>query len=82
MTEAAIPVMGSWKSTVDQQGGTAVIVVDEDLRGFSADVISRAIFGSDYLRGKEIFVKLRALLKLIAEPSVLFELPYMRYTVL
>ena len=79
MIESAAPLLNSWGSMIDGEGGTADIVVDDDLRSFSADVISRASFGTDYSRGKEIFVKLRALSKLMSKPSLLFEIPYSRY---
>lgn len=79
MIKSAAPLLNSWESKIDSEDGTANIVVDDYMQTFSADVISRASFGSDYSRGKEIFLKLRALSKLMAKPSLLFEIPYLRY---
>ncbi|XP_072997583.1 cytochrome P450 714D1-like isoform X2 [Typha latifolia] len=80
MNEIAMKLVNSWGSMVDHQGGTAVITVDKDLMSFSADVISRAIFGSNYATGKEIFLRLTALSKeMTAKQSFLFELPYWRF---
>lgn len=44
MMEAAMSMLNSWKNEVEDRGGSAEIVVDEFLRTFSADVISRACF--------------------------------------
>ncbi|XP_038980808.1 cytochrome P450 714D1-like [Phoenix dactylifera] len=79
MIKSAAPLLNSWESMIDSEGGIADIVVDDDFRSFSADVISRASFGSDYSRGREMFLKLRALSKLISKPSLLFEIPYLRF---
>ncbi|KAL0539814.1 hypothetical protein IC582_024035 [Cucumis melo] len=70
MVDAASCLINKWERRVGD--GTVEIDVDEDLRGFSADVISRACFGSSYEKGKEIFSKLRDLQKLISEDSFLF----------
>ncbi|CAK9145875.1 unnamed protein product [Ilex paraguariensis] len=76
MVETAQPLMRKWEASIEAQGGVvAEIRVEEDLRSVSADVISRACFGSSYFRGKEIFSKLRILQKTIANQSVLFGVP-------
>ncbi|KAF3433237.1 hypothetical protein FNV43_RR24339 [Rhamnella rubrinervis] len=62
IVESAQPLLRKWEECIETQGGvTAEIKVDEDLRGVSADVISRACFGSSYSKGKQIFSKLRRL---------------------
>lgn len=71
MADAALCLIDKWESRIGD-GATAEIEVDEDLRGFSADVISRACFGSWYEKGKEIFSKLRDLQRLVSEGSFLF----------
>ncbi|GMH26543.1 hypothetical protein Nepgr_028386 [Nepenthes gracilis] len=67
MVAATSTILRSWYDKIDSSGGTANISVDEDLRSLSADIISRAAFGSSYSQGKEIFLKLRALQKAMAE---------------
>ncbi|CAL9097188.1 unnamed protein product [Musa acuminata var. zebrina] len=78
MVDSAIPVLKSWEETVELGGGTAEIKVDEDLRCYSADVISRTCFGSNYIRGKEIFQKLRALQKAVSRPNLFAEITGLR----
>nr|QNS29980.1 cytochrome P450 [Nothapodytes nimmoniana] len=76
MLESAQPLMKKWEACIDAHGGRlAEIRVEEDLRSVSADVISRACFGSSYFKGKEIFTKLRTLQKTISNQSVLFGVP-------
>ncbi|XP_044460976.1 cytochrome P450 714A1-like [Mangifera indica] len=73
MVESTEPLLRKWEDCIEAQGGvSADIRVDEDLRGFSGDVISRACFGSSYFKGKEIFSKLRSLQKAISKQSFLF----------
>lgn len=54
-------MLESWKRLVEEDGGLAEIKIDQYMRSFSGDVISRACFGSNYSKGEEIFLKLRAL---------------------
>uniref|UniRef100_M1A2X0 Cytochrome P450 n=1 Tax=Solanum tuberosum TaxID=4113 RepID=M1A2X0_SOLTU len=65
-----------WDERIEAEGGKmAEISVGEDLRSLSADVISRACFGSSYFKGKNIFSKLRTLQKVISNTSILFGSP-------
>ncbi|KAK8670020.1 hypothetical protein V6N13_104786 [Hibiscus sabdariffa] len=76
MVESMQPVVRQWEDSIEVQGGvTADIRVDEDLRGFTADVIARACFGSSFSKGKQIFSKLRKLQTLISGQSFLFGVP-------
>ncbi|KAL1558742.1 cytochrome P450 714C2-like protein [Salvia divinorum] len=59
--DSTISLCESWKRQVEEAGGIAEIKIDEYVRSFSGDVISRACFGSNYSKGEEIFLKLRAL---------------------
>ncbi|XP_019200476.1 PREDICTED: cytochrome P450 714A1-like [Ipomoea nil] len=75
MLESAELLVGKWYEAIETQGGEmAEIDVDEDLKSFSADVISRACFGSSYNKGKQIFSKLRDLQVIISTQSYLFGL--------
>lgn len=76
MVESAEPLLKKWESCIEAQGGLMTeIRVEEDLRSVSADVISRTCFGSSYVKGKQIFSKLRTLQETISTGSVLFGLP-------
>ncbi|GFZ20016.1 hypothetical protein Acr_28g0007210 [Actinidia rufa] len=59
--ESATMLLDIWKSRIEAEGGVADIHIDQDLLDFSGDVISRACFGSNYAKGKEIFCKLNVL---------------------
>ncbi|KAF8394786.1 hypothetical protein HHK36_018722 [Tetracentron sinense] len=61
ITESTITLVNSWKSRIDSEEGTIDIKIDEYIRNFSGDVISRACFGSSYSKGEDIFLRLRAL---------------------
>ena len=78
MVEAAMPMLTSWENITGEEGGNAEIVVDESLRNFSAEVISRTSFGSNFAAGKEIFNKIRQLQIAMAEQSML-GVPGIRY---
>lgn len=45
----------SWESRIENERGNADIRIDGDLKSLSADIISRACFGSSYSKGEEIF---------------------------
>ena len=73
MVESAQPLLKKWEEFIEAHGGiTADVKVDEDLRELSADVISRACFGSSYSKGKQIFSKLRSLQQTFSNQNILF----------
>uniref|UniRef100_A0ACD5YIK4 Uncharacterized protein n=1 Tax=Avena sativa TaxID=4498 RepID=A0ACD5YIK4_AVESA len=59
--DSTAPLFEAWESILDSAGGSKEIVVDEYVRNISADVISRACFGSSFAKGEEIFCRLRKL---------------------
>ncbi|KAL5759018.1 hypothetical protein ACOSP7_021629 [Xanthoceras sorbifolium] len=79
ITESTMIVIKSWKNEIEKEGGIADINIDEDMRSFSGDVISRACFGSNYSKGEEIFVKLRALQEIMSNIVASLGIPGMRY---
>lgn len=70
MVNSTNSLIGSWESRIESSGGTVEIRIDDDLRSLSADIISRACFGSSYSQGKEIFLKLRELQQVMSHGSV------------
>jgi hypothetical protein len=78
MVEAAMPMLTSWENIFGREGDSAEIVVDESLRNFSADVISRTSFGSNFAEGKEIFNKIRQL-QIAMEKQNILGVPGARY---
>ncbi|KAG6680764.1 hypothetical protein I3842_13G059500 [Carya illinoinensis] len=79
ITESTINLLNTWKGRVETGGGTADIKIDEYMRSFSGDVISRACFGSNYSKGEEIFVKLRALQEAMSKKVLSTGVPGLRY---
>ncbi|XP_039113967.1 cytochrome P450 714B3-like isoform X4 [Dioscorea cayenensis subsp. rotundata] len=77
MVDSASSLLKLWESRMEDGG--VEMEVYEDLRNFSADVISRACFGSDYLKGEEIFSKLRALEEALSKPNLLAEITGFRF---
>ena len=79
MVDSAQTLLESWEARVDKSGGTLDIKIDDDIRAYSADVISRTCFGSSYVKGKKIFLKLRELQKAVSKPNVLAEMTGLRF---
>ncbi|KAI4383926.1 hypothetical protein MLD38_009707 [Melastoma candidum] len=73
MVESAETLLCSWETRIDAGGGESVeIEVTEDLTVFSAEVLSRTSFGSSYVKGKEIYSKLKSLQHAISHQNFLF----------
>ncbi|GKU91594.1 hypothetical protein SLEP1_g5450 [Rubroshorea leprosula] len=79
MADSSITLVNSWKSQIESGGGVADIKIDNCMRSFSGDVISRACFGSNYAKGEEIFLKLRALQEAMSKKVLASGIPGMRY---
>lgn len=78
MADSAQTLLKSWEEKVDTNGGIADIKIDDDIRAYSADVISRTCFGSSYVKGKKIFSKIRELQQAVSKPNVLAEVTGLR----
>lgn len=78
MVDSAQALLKSWEEGIDKNGGTIDIKIDDDIRAYSADVISRTCFGSSYIKGKNIFLKIRELQKAVSKPNVLAEMTGLR----
>ncbi|KAK4489352.1 hypothetical protein RD792_005159 [Penstemon davidsonii] len=74
MLESAESLTNKWERCIEESEGgkIAEIKAEEDLRSVTADVISKACFGSSYVEGKQIFSKLRTLQELITNQAFLF----------
>jgi gibberellin 13-oxidase len=70
-------VVKSWEDRMmvdSRNNGTLELKVDDDLRAYSADVISRACFGSSYDKGERIFAVIRELQKAVSKHDLLAEM--------
>lgn len=77
--DSTITLLNSWNKIVEAEGGQADIIIDKHMRNFSGDVISRACFGSNYSKGEEIFLRLRALQEAASKKVLATGIPGMRY---
>ncbi|KAL7128428.1 hypothetical protein ABFS83_14G316600 [Erythranthe nasuta] len=78
--QSTVILINSWKDVIDAEGGvTADIKIDNYLKKFSGDVISRACFGSSYSEGEHIFQKLRDLEKISSKKVLSTGIPCMSY---
>ncbi|KAK4492137.1 hypothetical protein RD792_002934 [Penstemon davidsonii] len=78
--ESIVRLVNSWKSVIDETTcGIADIKIDQHMRSFSGDVISKACFGSNYSKGEEIFFKLRALQETASKKSLAIAFPGLRH---
>ena len=77
MVECTNSMLRLWEAKVENDGGQSEINVDGYFRTMSSDIISKACFGSDYSKGKEIFQKIRALQVIMSKESV--GIPGLRY---
>ena len=79
MVESSITLVNSWTNLIESEGGVAHVHVDEYMRSFSGDVISRACFGSNYSKGEEIFLKLRELQEQVSKKVLFSGIPVLRF---
>ncbi|KAK4742698.1 hypothetical protein SAY87_000699 [Trapa incisa] len=78
MVDSTNLMLSSWESKINEaEGGSVEIDVDGDVRNLSAGIISRACFRSSYSQGKEIFLNLRQLQKVMSKRSI--GIPGLRY---
>lgn len=78
MIESAKELVSCWEKQI-VNGDEGEVRIDLDMRNFSADVISKACFGSSYTDGRLIFQKLRALQRIMSSKSMLMGLPGLKY---
>ncbi|CAK9142346.1 unnamed protein product [Ilex paraguariensis] len=79
ITDSAITLINSWNRIIEVEGGIADIKIDQHMRSFSGDVISRACFGSNYSKGEEIFRRIKALEEAESKKVLATGIPGMRY---
>ncbi|VVA14483.1 PREDICTED: cytochrome [Prunus dulcis] len=73
MEESTKAIIKTWESRIlESEEGIVDITIDEDLKSLSADIISRACFGSSYSQGNQIFAKIATLQDTLSHPSLLF----------
>ncbi|WJX37058.1 hypothetical protein P8452_24870 [Trifolium repens] len=80
VSESCESLINLWSSKIEAQCGVADINIDEDIKRFSGNVISRTCFGSDYYKGEKLFLNFEALQEVAGSWKNLFlAFPGMRY---
>lgn len=80
MAESTSAMLKTWEKKVENSDGKVEMIVDEDFRSLSADIISRACYGRSYIEGEKIFSKLQSLQRIMSRGSI--GVPGMRYAYL
>ncbi|CAJ1960653.1 unnamed protein product [Sphenostylis stenocarpa] len=79
ISESAVSMLNLWNDRIEAEGGVADVKIDECMRNFSGNVISKACFGSNYAKREEIFLKLTALQELLSWKNVSRRIPGMSH---
>lgn len=80
IAESTSAMLKTWEKKVENSDGKVEMIVDEDFRSLSADIISRACYGRSYIEGEKIFSKLQSLQRIMSRGSI--GVPGMRYAYL
>jgi hypothetical protein len=70
MTASTMEMVDGWKKQLTEQGFPLEMEVAKPIKDTSADILSRSLFGSSYLRGREVFEMQVELLGLLAKLRV------------
>ncbi|KAK7266926.1 hypothetical protein RIF29_19587 [Crotalaria pallida] len=80
MEESAMAIIRKWEDRIaESEGGMAEIAIDQDMKVLTADIISKACFGTSYAQGIQIFAKLAIMQAILSKPSILFGFINLRY---
>ncbi|KAL6498866.1 hypothetical protein OROHE_026466 [Orobanche hederae] len=77
MAESTLTMLKAWENKTQNDLGKVEIIVDEDLRSLSTEIISRACFGRSYTQGDKIFSKLQSLQRIMSMGRI--GVPGLRY---
>ncbi|XP_028793575.1 cytochrome P450 714C2-like [Neltuma alba] len=79
MEESTKTMIKKWERIIEENGGEmAEIVIDNDMKELTGDIISKVCFGGSYDIGNQIFSKLTALQNALAKPTVVIGLLFPR----
>ncbi|CAL0299177.1 unnamed protein product [Lupinus luteus] len=80
MEESATKIIQKWEGRIaENEDGIAEIVIEEDLKVLTADIISKTCFGTSYAQGVQIFTMLATMQATLSKPSILFGFLNLRY---
>ncbi|XP_059313047.1 cytochrome P450 714C2-like [Lycium ferocissimum] len=70
MVESTSKLIELWDEKARNSKGKLEVKVEDDLKSLSADIISRACFGSSYAQGEQIFLKLQTLQRVMSKVPI------------
>lgn len=70
MVESTSKMIESWDEKTRNSEGKLDVKVDDYLKSLTADIISRACFGSSYAEGERIFLKLQTLQMVLSKVPI------------
>lgn len=79
IVETANDMVKAWESKIETNGGVVDLPIEDYVRSYSATVISKILFGSNYAEGAQILPKYRALLKAMTSSTILNGIPFLRF---
>lgn len=72
MEGSTLEIVQKWERLINESKDKVVeIVIENDLKVLSENIISKACFGSDYTQGKYIFEKLAGMQNKLSKTSTL-----------
>lgn len=73
MVESTTSMINTWDYRVlESKSGIVDMEVDDELKTLSADIISRACFGSSHSFGNQILEKIAQMVDILGKPSLLY----------
>lgn len=73
MEESTTAMIKRWDCRIlESKSGIVDMEIDDELKTLSADIISRACFGSSYSFGNQIFEKIADMVEVYGKPSLQF----------
>lgn len=81
IADSSVAIIESIMNKIKIEGGRSIDInnIDDYMRTFSGDVISKVCFGSNYSQSEDIFLKIRRLEELTSNMLVAFGIPGLRY---
>ena len=81
IVESACTLIKSWDNVVKAEDGVAELIVDEYVRNFTSEIVSKMMFGNNFFEGMKLFPKLKTLIDIMSTPTLLSGVPFSRYVI-
>ncbi|KAJ4813015.1 Cytochrome P450 protein [Rhynchospora pubera] len=75
IVESANTLTEAWHKILQQEGGQAEIMIQSQIRCFSASIISKVCFGDSYRKGEELFSNFRQLQTTLLKANLFTSIP-------